>query len=360
MSKSLAATKHFTLARQLRQEFAEMRPGQPVYTVEQLKERFGVSQATVSRALDRLSRQGLIHRPAGRNRLVISEVRPRGLHRVTIIRPSWPSPDYDAMVRALMDVGQSRGWAFDLYASAAEVEELDLNRAIGPNDGAIMLFSAADMPAHLASALQKPRKPVVLMREVPRDVSHIPGVSLDDEQVGRLAVRHLIELGHRRILIVVSEPMMRSVHERVVGWRQEMRANGIEDAALLLDCNVLQGSDSIRQTYEVFSHWLGRTDRPDFTAVFCVHWTGALGVSRALREHAQLQVPQDVSMVAYAGESLLLPYLNPPLTSVEFDMKDYAVAAINQLQRHFDDPAAPAEQVRIAPYVVARGSTRAL
>lgn len=358
MSKSLAATKHFIVARQLREEFREMRPGEPVYTVEQLKSRFGVSQATVVRALDRLTREGMIHRPAGRNRLVISEIRPRGLHRVSIIRPSWPSPDYDAMVRGLMDVGISRGWSFELFASAADVEEIDLNRAIGTNDGAIMLHSAGQMPSRLAATLRKPRKPVVLVREMPSDVSGIPGVSLDDEQVGRIAVRHLLELGHRRILAVVSEPMMRSVHERVIGWRQELRHAGINDADLLFDCNVQQGSDSIRHTYEVFSRWLAQSKRPQFTAVFCVHWTGALAVSRAMREQARWEIPRDISMVAYAGESLLLPYLNPPLTSVDFDMTAYATAAIDLLQKQFDSPGAPGEHVRIAPFVVSRGSTR--
>lgn len=359
MPKTFAETKHFTLALQLRREFGELRPGEPIDTVEQLKHRFGVSQATVSRALDRLTREGLVYRPTGRTRLVRAETRSRGIHRVSIIRPSWPSPDYDAMVRGLMAVGQQRGWTFSLHASAADVEELDLDRAIGSNDGAILLLGAGTLPDHLDSSLRKPRKPVVVIREMPDDPA-IFGVSLDDEKVGRLAVRHLVEQGHRRILAVVSEPTTRSIHERVVGWRQELRSRGIQDAGLLLDCRVIPGSDSITHTYETFRRWLLQRDRPQFTAVFCVDWTGALAVCRALREQAGLQIPQDVSIVTHAGESLLLPYLNPPLTSIEFDMNAYATASIDLLQRQFDDPRMAAEQIRIEPYVVARGSTKSI
>lgn len=335
-----------------------MRPGDAIATVEQLKSRFNASQATVTRALERLVREGIIYRPSGKNRLVIAEIRPRALHRIAIIRPTWPSPDYDAMVRGLLEVGQQRGWAFETVGFS-QMEELELYRAVGANDGAILLFSRSQMPEHLANALRKPRKPVVLMRELPGDVD-ISGVSLDDVEVGRLAVQHLAERGHRNILAVVSEPLMRSVHERVLGWRQGLRSVGVQDPdTLLLDCGVPLGQDSIRHTYEVFRRWL-RGPRPRFSAVFCVHWTGALAVGRALREDAGLNVPADVSMVAYGGESLLLPYLNPPLTAVEFDMNAYARAAIELLQRHFDNPQAGTQQVRVNPFLVERGSTRAL
>lgn len=359
MSHSLASTKHFALARTLRQEFLQMRPGEAVYTVEQIKRRFNVSQATVSRALERLRREGVIHRPSGRARLFIAEVAPKVLHRVAIIRPTWPSPDYDAMVRGFLKVGQARGWGFETIAAASSLAEVDLDRLVGNNDGAILLFSANQLPEHIAQALRKPRRPVVLVRELPM---HMPinGVNLDDVEVGRLAVEHLASLGHRRILAIVSEPMMRSVHERIIGWRQGMREIGMTECEdLLLDCGVPAGQDSIGHTYQVMRQWLAEAPR-SFTAVFCIHWTGALAVGRVLREDAGLRVPRDVSMVAFSGESLLLPYLNPPLTSVEFDMEQYAQAAIDLLQRQFNDPGAEPQQIRVTPFLVERGSTRSL
>src|SRR5690606_27694899 len=120
-----------------------------------------------------------------------------------------------------------------------------------------------------------------------------------------------------------------------------------------LDCGVASGQDSIRHTYEVVRRWL-RGNPPRYSAIFCIHWTGALAVSRALREDAGLRVPEDISIVTFAGESLLLPYLNPPLTAVEFDMQKYAGAAIDLLQRSFDNPSAEPKQTRIAPFVVER------
>ncbi len=357
MSRSLPSTKHFTLARQLREEFAVMRAGEAVYTVEQLKSKFGVSQATVTRALERLRREGVIHRPAGRSRLFISDLAPKTLHKVAIIRPTWPSPDYDAMVRGLLQIGQSRGWGMEVNAAAASLGEIDLNRAIGENDGAIVLFSEDIVPDHMAQALRRPRKPIVMIRELPLNLP-ITGVALDDVEVGRLAVEHLAALGHKRILNVISEPMMRSLNERIIGWRQGMRAIGMSDCDdLLLDCCVPFGQDSIKHTHDVFRRWL-RSDHPEFSAIFCVHWTGALAVGKSLREEFGREAMQRLSIIAFAGESLLLPYLDPPLTAVEFDMQQYAEAAIDLLDHKFEDPDSEPKQVRIRPFVVERGSTR--
>jgi DNA-binding LacI/PurR family transcriptional regulator len=359
MARSLPSTKHFALARTLRQEFRQMRPGDPVYTVEQIKQRFGVSQATVTRALERLRREGIIHRPAGRARLFISEIGPRALHRVAIIRPTWPSPDYDAITRNLILQGEARGWAFEVYANQNDMEDLDLARAVGDNDGAVLLSTYARVPEHLEGALRRPRKPVVVVREVPDDPL-ISGVGIDNVQVGNLAVRHLASRGHTRILAVVSEPPSRTAFDRVVGWRQAMGRIGMADRceSMLVTCPVRPTQDSLRITYEYFRRWLADANRPQFTGVFCLDWTGALSVMRALRDDASLLVPQDVSVVAYAGESLLAPYLNPALSAIETDMQAFARETIDMLSNQLEDPHAEPRQIRVPSHVVERGSTR--
>lgn len=128
-----------------------------------LRPRFGVSQATVTRALERLQREGLIHRLAGSSRFVVSEIEPRALHHVTIIRPTWPSPDDDALTRELITAGKTRHWAFDVYANQNDLEDLNLVRAMGDSDGAITLLAGDRMPDHLRLALRKPSRLVVCL-----------------------------------------------------------------------------------------------------------------------------------------------------------------------------------------------------
>ena len=358
MTKSIGATKHFQLARTLRDELRTMRAGEPVHTVQQLKDRFNVSQATVTRALDRLKGEGLIHRPAGRSRFVVNELGPRALCRVAIIRPTWPSPDYDAIVRGLIELGEGRGWAFETFAVQGSLEDLDLNRAIGTNDAAVLLSINDRMPEHLLRALRKPRKPVVVVRDIPREM---PGdaVSVDDELVGFLATDHLLSRGHRRILAVVSEPTSRSNTERVTGWRRAMAEAGHAKAAerLLFQSPVSPSQDSIEVTFKSFSRFLKQAP-PAFTGVFCADWTGALAVSRAIREVLGKTIPDDISLVSFAGESMLLPYLNPPMSAVEIEIERFAKAALDLVERRLDDPSAEAQHLRITPFFVERQSVK--
>lgn len=358
MGRSLAATKHFHLTRLLRQELQAKQAGELLDTVANLKSRFGVSQATVTRALQRLQQEGLVYRPAGRNRLIIADVSHRPLHRVTLIRPTWPSPDYDAITRALITAGEQRGWAFDVITNRSDMEDLDLEQAVGDNDASVLLSSAVRLPESVLASLRRPRRPVVTALEVPDDPL-ISGVSADDHRVGELAVEHLASLGHRDILAVVNEPPSRSIFERTMGWRDAMGALGVRRRDLMLDCSVRPGQDSLDLTYKYLCRWLAN-EPPRFTAVFCVSWTGALATMRAMREIRGWRVPQDVSLVTYAGESLLVPYLDPPLTAIQTDVQAYATHIVEQLERLLDDPQSPPKHIRVQPTLELRQSTRRL
>ncbi len=357
MPRVLVETKHFSLAKVLREEWRDLRPGEAVATVAALRSRFGVSQATVTRALERLQREGLIHRPAGRSRFVMSQIGPRALHHVAIIRPTWPSPDYDALTREIITAGEARNWAFEVYANQNDLEDLDLTRAIGDNDGAITLLTGGRLPDHLQTALRKPSRPVVCVFEAPDDKA-VPSVSIDDVQVGKLAVQYLAGKGHRRILAVSSEPMSRTKFDRLAGWRSALRELGVEDVStLLVDSPTKPTQNSIQVTHEYLTHWLD--NRPtDFSAVFCLAWTGALAVTHTFAQRRGLRIPEDVSLLTCAGESLIVPYLNPPLSSIEVDMKAYAQRALDLLEQRFNEPESEPAQWRMDSFVVERASVR--
>lgn len=108
--------------------------------------------------MTRLQEEGLIRRPDGRNRLIISDIPPKAAIRISLIRPSWSSPDYDALTRAMVRGSERRGWALNVDASHSDMSNLDLNRGIGQNDAAVLMTSMVNMPSHLVTALRKPNR----------------------------------------------------------------------------------------------------------------------------------------------------------------------------------------------------------
>src|SRR5260370_27742495 len=102
MPKTLARTKHFQLTQMLRKLIREMQPGDPLPTVAELRREFNVSQATVDSAVDRLRREGLVLRPAGRLRVVVAAAGDPAVHRIAPIRPDYPSPPFAQLAPVLL------------------------------------------------------------------------------------------------------------------------------------------------------------------------------------------------------------------------------------------------------------------
>jgi LacI family transcriptional regulator len=117
----------------------------------------------------------------------------------------------------------------------------------------------------------------------------------DDYEGARLMVRHLVDLGHRRILHT-SQPMgqferphVLSHTARVDGYVEEMEAHGLQPDVLVTAYTEQGGYDAAVQA-------LSRPHPP--TAIFAGADIAALGVLRAAEERG-VSVPEDLTVVGY-------------------------------------------------------------
>lgn len=124
----------------------------------------------------------------------------------------------------------------------------------------------------------------------------VPAVVTDDVEGGRLATRHLLDLGHDRIGFLGDDPSnplgFSSSASREQGYRESLTAAGLA----VRDDHVLHGPH-VRATARDLAHRLLATnDAP--TAIFAASDTQALGVLEAARS-AGLSVPGDLSVVGF-------------------------------------------------------------
>ncbi len=131
---------------------------------------------------------------------------------------------------------------------------------------------------------------------VDADVAGLPTVVIDDVAGGRLAARHLLELGHRRIGYIGDAVDPRfgftSSARRRQGLVLELAAAGLRlDPAL-----VREGPHGLAVARRLATELLQLPGRP--TAVFAHADTQALGVMEAARELG-LGVPEDVSIIGF-------------------------------------------------------------
>lgn len=171
-------------------------------------------------------------------------------------------------------------------------------------------------------------------------------VELDQELGARLAVEHLLELGHRRIVHLAGPVSTFDFWARVEGWRAAM-ADAPE-----VHGELLEGEFDGNGGYRLAQHLLTRPQELP-TAIFAGNDLMAMGVLAAFAHHG-VRVPDDVSLVGFddiAGAG----YLVPSLTTVRQDFVGLGARGVEQVLRMMDGEAASCE--RIAPELVVRRST---
>jgi DNA-binding LacI/PurR family transcriptional regulator len=187
-----------------------------------------------------------------------------------------------------------------------------------------------------------------------------PRVNIDDRGGARAAAQHLVDLGHRRIGLVVpfddgaptgalaeeaADPTKATDHtrwrcfirhERLVGWREPLDAAGIDWASV----PVGSAPDSDPDTgYRAAVQLLDRADRP--TAIICLSDVLAFGVMRAAAERG-IRIPQDLSVVGYDD---VPEAASAALTTIYQDHAAKGEQAVRLLTEGGDDVVLPTELV---------------
>lgn len=225
------------------------------------------------------------------------------------------------------------------------LRERVLERSLSRRRGDAVIAVCMDFSSAERAHLEAVGLPTVV---VGGPVEDLPYVGVDEELVGYTATRHLLDLGHRRILHITGgrerENQLNPAVPagRLAGYDRAMGEAGIDDRP------VLEGGFSLHQSRHAMEEYLG-SGAPVPAAVFAASDEMAIGVILALQDRG-LRVPQDVSVVGVDDHPLAVE-LN--LTTVRQDpFEEGLVSARMALQ----DPAQHASVV-LATQLVTRGST---
>ncbi|CAM2846976.1 LacI family DNA-binding transcriptional regulator [Actinomyces slackii] len=173
-----------------------------------------------------------------------------------------------------------------------------------------------------------------------------PGFTTDDSAAARMAVEHLISLGHRRIGLAMGPTRMVPAQRKRSGYGDAMRA-ALPDEPLRIAEALF--------TYEGGLTAGARLVEQGCTAVFCGSDIMALGVVQAVR-NAGLSVPKDVSVVGY-DDSPLIALTDPPLTTVRQPVSAMCRAAVSTILSAIDGGEPADAEMSFIPDLIVRSST---
>ena len=214
-------------------------------------------------------------------------------------------------------------------------------------DGVVLIDNGSRDPALLALADDPiPCVSIDLAVSGPRTTY----VTSDNVGGARLAVRHLIERGHRRIATITGPLRTAPGQQRLTGFRDELLHHGIP----LPDEYVVEGDFYLDAGDAGMRRLMALPDPP--TAVFAAGDAMAVGAMRAAT-HSGLRLPADVALIGF--DDIDLAALVPPgLTTVAQDKPGFGTAAADALIAMLNgaDRASAAPMV-LPTHLVIRGTT---
>ena len=364
MIPNRACDKTRLLAKTIRDDIIDKvyAPETAIPSERELMLKHEVSRTTVRRAIQVLVNEGVVFRRAGSGTYVRKaesvpwNVGTSSGRNLCLIVPTFSNPLYAEVIDGIERA--ARGSGYDLitgqsdYLVASENSRLSAMADDPSIRGAIVVPSVVEQPTTGAFEFVNSSKPLVYLGRWPNDIE-ADGVRIDYDEAARIAVRHLVELGHRRIAYVEGAPRLEGF-SMLPAYRDALASAGIvRDRSLARvqdEPSELAGQNAIEALV---------AELTAFSAVFVRNDVTAIGIMRGLR-NAGLNVPRDVSVVS-VNDSVIARSMDPPLTSVNVQPQTLGSLTFRVLSDRISGVyGGPPIYLTLRPTLSVHGSTSAL
>jgi LacI family transcriptional regulator, galactose operon repressor len=222
-----------------------------------------------------------------------------------------------------------------------------IDRLRGVTDGALIILPQ-ESNEELELLLERGLRFVVLDPLMPLD-QRIPSVSAAHTSGADQAMRHLLDLGHRRIGQITGPPGWVATEDRRRGYRAALATAGIlADPRLEVSAipEIGPGREAARELLEL--------DDPP-TAIFAFNDNIAIGAMQEARSRG-LSVPEDLSLVGF-DDVEHATIVTPTLTTVRQPLAEMGRTAVSLLSRLLERQRFETLHVELATRLVVREST---
>lgn len=192
--------------------------------------------------------------------------------------------------------------------------------------------------------------PTIMLDRTLPGWSHLSTVRSDSIRGSYLLTKHLLELGHRRIMMISGSANVSTGSERAEGYRMALREYGVEPDHELLRFGKFSQQSGYDITVDMIKHM-----QPRPTAILTANNFIAIGALIALDEY-QIKIPDQISLATYDD---LPANLNPRpfLTTVLQNPYQMGQEAAQRLITLLRDGDAPVEDVILPVSLIVRSST---
>ena len=330
-------------------------------TMKRVAAELGVSITTVSKVLNNRSDIGSTTRARVLAKVAELGYRPNVIARsltlrrtrtLGIIVPDLMHSFFVEILSGIESVARSRGYGLLICSSnedpRREREEIDMLRQ-RQVDGIVLASTISAGNTDLLQELAAEGIGLVMIDRDDYPSVRCDRVVTDDQLVGELATRHLLDSGRRAIGHICGPPMAHA-RRRMIGYRHALKAHGLPARREWMALGGFMVADGYRAMTKLLAV------RPRIEAVFSANDPSAIGAMKAIWD-AKRRIPDDIAVIG-AGDIMMGDLLRVPLSTVSWSRNDLGKRAAELILERVDpDPPDLPRRVIIPPYLVPRRSS---
>ena len=333
--------------------------------IRRVAEKAGVSLGTVSNAINRP--EILAPETLKRVRKAIDELKfipnasaqtlRAGKTRILgLVVPDISNPFFTDLAKGVNDAALLAGYVVILCNTDEDSEKEDhyIDILAGQNVRGILITPAHETNKRLNEISRRGIGLTLVDR--PSIAVDTCSVEVNDAHGGLLALEHLYERGHRKIMCLTGESDIPQVAERERGMREAISRIPKADRPSIITQRIPMMTADSAST--VMSEHIAEKGL-NFTAVICGNDLVAFGAIRAIRA-AGYSIPEDVSVIGY-DDIDFAANATVPLTSIAQPKYQLGYAAAELVISECENPEKHAHQkIQFQPHLIVRNSTRSI
>lgn len=242
---------------------------------------------------------------------------------IGFIVPDIANPFFASLIQGVEKIASKRGfnlvicntnWDIDLEAKY-------LNLVNEKKIDGILLVSCNKPNPTLEKVLSLKLPLVFVSSPYPKSEANFVGT--DSEQGGYLAAKHLLDLGHRKFVVIGGAFNSEAIIQRFKGYKRALSEYNIT----LMKSDVYFGDFSVESGYKSIKKIL--SNKHDFSAVLAFDDLLAIGVINGLKEYG-LRIPNDISVIGFDNIEAA-SFKSIDLTTIDMDKSRMGKLAVDIL-----------------------------
>ena len=342
-------------------------------TMKDIAQELGLSIGTVSKVLRDHPDIGPETRERVRKRIRELNYRPnlaaRALvtgrtHTIGLVVPDLVHPFFGEVAVGISKLLRKKGYSLIISSSDEDIglENRAIDQLLARRVDALIIASSHRDSGSIHN-IEKQKTPWVWIDRRPEG-GKVNFVGVDDEEIGRMATGHLIEMGCRRIAHI-GGPGISTAAGRLRGYQQALEGHGLPiDPSYVIDPWYVIGGEPAGEAglpklataagYEAMNTLLAAKQAPD--GVFCYNDPTAMGAMQAAVEKG-IRIPQDLAMIG-SGNVRYATFLRVPLSTIDQQSEEIGDRAARLAFKLIESKTQPkSNTILLTPRLVVRESS---